>query len=182
VRYDDHTRVTYPVGDREAARARGGPAQARFLTAALAPNEGNQKRVMRIVPSSQTGPHTHAPQHPHPVCEPRRFPLGGAFALGHCRSRLTRWNRSHARRRRVLGLQPGLARTGPVWVLAVLRYDAFGPETAGVGEGRRAIASKCSLNWTPGGACRAHSLTGALRSSSGRWRQSSPFTSSTSKA
>src|ERR1700686_2309848 len=46
----------------------------------------------------------------------------------------------HARRRWVLCLEPGLAGTGPIRMLAVLRDDAFGAEPAGMREDGRAVA------------------------------------------
>jgi hypothetical protein len=120
---------------------------------------------MRIVPSSQTGPHTYAPQHPHPVCGPRRFPLGGAFALGHCRSRLTRWNRSIPRRGSWSLATPCSDRTGMGAGGASTR--CLRPRDGRRGEDRRAIGLQVFAELDTGGGLPSPFADRALRSSSG---------------
>ena len=80
-------------------------------------------------------------------------------------------------------LSQALLGPGPVRVLAVLRDDALRTQPACMGEDRRAVALEVLGNigsrpapWR--GACASF----ALRSASGRGRQSSPSSSSTSKA
>jgi len=67
-------------------------------------------------------------------------------------------------------------------MLAVFRHDALGPELAGMGEDGRAVALQVLAIWIPTGALARSFASRALRSSSGRGRQSSPSNSRRSKA
>ncbi len=103
-------------------------------------------------------------------------------AVLRCISRALKPEPQHARRVRILYLEPGLARARSIWMFTMLRDDSFEPELAGMRENGGAVAFEVLIVPHTAGGLASTFASLVSRSSTARGRQSSPSSSSRSKA